>query len=372
MPGPYVSQREIARRAGVSVSAVSLALRNHPKVSAKKREEIQKIARDMGYRNDPVVVQLMEHLRKARPKRQTSTLAVLIPEIDERQLASSFINELIEGAGKLASEAGFGLDLFFLEQEGVTPKRLRSVLLARGIKGIMVAPFASGPGRIDFDFTGFCGATAGYSLIDPILHRSCPNYLQMLDEILEAVLARGYRRIGLALHYKEGGIGHKLFSSSYLFYQAHIPSDQRIPILPKGRINEEKLAAWFSAYKPEVIVGPGLLFSMLGKIGLKVPGDVGFVSLDIHDPPKAVAGADHRYRLVGSETIKLLLSQIHLNLTGLPDSPKVVLVDSHFRPGFSLAEDFRPADGRKCRCQPPKFREDVPLKAETGLFEEKS
>jgi LacI family transcriptional regulator len=366
MPESYVSQREIARKAGVSVSAVSLALRNHPKISAKQREEIQRIAREMGYRSDPMVVQLMEHLRKARPKRQTSTLAVLIPEIRKNQLSGLFINEVIEGAREQAKEAGFGLDLFFLEDQGVSPKRLRTILLTRGIKGLMIAPFASGPGALQFDFSGFSAATAGYSLVDPLLHRSCPNYLQMLDEILEAVLARGYRRIGLVLHYKEGGIGHKLFSSSYLFYQAHIPSDQRIPILPKGQISEEKLAAWVSAYRPEVIIGPGFIFSMLEKINLKVPEDLGFASLDICDPPKEVAGANHRYRLVGSETIKLLLSQIHLNLSGLPESPKVVLVDSHFRPGFSLPDNFRPADGSKRRSR-PHFRVDGPLKAETDL-----
>lgn len=370
MSESYVSQREIARKAGVSVSAVSLALRNHPKVSAAQREKIQRVAREMGYRSDPVVVQLMEHLRKARSKRQISTLAVLVPEIKSSQLPGTFINEVIEGARKQAKEAGFRLDLFFPEELEITPKRLRTILLSRGINGIMVAPFASGPGEMKFDFSGFSAATAGYSLVSPLLHRSCPNYLQMLDEILEAILTRGYRRIGLVLHYKEGGIGHKLFSSSYLFYQAHIPADQRIPILPKGQISEAKLAAWVSAYKPEVIVGPGFVFSMLKRINLKIPDDLGFASLDICDPPKEVAGANHRYRLVGSEAIKLLLSQIHLNLTGLPESPKVVLVDSHFRPGFSLADDFRPADGTKRRCQPPRFREDMPLKAETGLIEE--
>src|SRR5690606_26807155 len=139
-----------------------------------------------------------------------------------------------------------GIDQFFLEAPGVSPKRLRGILLARGIKGIIVAPFASGPGEVDFDFSGFCAATSGYSLIKPLLHRSCPNYLQMLDEILEAVLRRGYRRIGLVLHYKEGGIGHKLFSSALLFYQAHIPAVQHIPLLPKEQITKSALASWVS------------------------------------------------------------------------------------------------------------------------------
>ena len=45
---------------------------------------------------------------------------------------------------------------------------------------------------------------------------------------------------------------------------------------------------------------------------------------------------DHRYQLVGAEAVNLVLTQFTLNLTGLPTNPKVVLVDSHRRDGFSL------------------------------------
>ena len=48
MKAPFVSQREIAAAAGVSVSAVSLALRNHPKVSPQVRARIHAIAKRMG------------------------------------------------------------------------------------------------------------------------------------------------------------------------------------------------------------------------------------------------------------------------------------------------------------------------------------
>lgn len=368
MPHQYVSQREIARKAGVSVSAVSLALRNHPKISEEQRLRIQKIAREMGYHCDPVISQLMEHLRTARPQRHNSKLAVIIPEITAEELPACFVHQVVEGAEEQAAEAGFGLELFFLKTAGVSPSRLRRILLTRNIKGIIVAPFVSGPGELDFDFAGFSAATSGYSLIHPLLHRSCPNYLQMLDEILDAVLRSNYRRIGLVLHYKEGGIGHKLFSSSYLFYQAHIPSSQRIPILPKGQISKENLASWIHKHRPEIIVGPGYLFSMIQELKIQIPTDVGFASLDISNPPENIAGANHRYRSVGRETVKLVLSQLNLNVTGIPKDPKVVLVDSHFRPGFSLLEHYLPPKGHKRR-KMQILPDDIPLKAETDLID---
>jgi hypothetical protein len=45
---------------------------------------------------------------------------------------------------------------------------------------------------------------------------------------------------------------------------------------------------------------------------------------------------DHRYQLVGREAVKLVLTQFTLNLTGIPANPKIVLVDSHRRDGFTL------------------------------------
>jgi hypothetical protein len=71
-------------------------------------------------------------------------------------------------------------------------------------------------------------------------------------------------------------------------------------------------------------------------MGLAIPGDLHFANLDLSEPPRQAAGMDHRYQLVGSEAVKLVLTQFTLNLTGVPADPKVVLVDSHRRDGFTL------------------------------------
>ncbi len=337
MSRDFVSQREVAAAAGVSVSAVSLALRNHPKVSPKVRTRILKIARRMGYRTDPKIAQLMEHLRAARDKRAPAKLAVLIPELTSAQLKSYHpIMEMLAGAREQAGEAGFELEVFHLVDSGMTSQRLRTILRTRGIQGIFVAPFASGVGRVDFDFTGFAAATAGYSIIDPLLHRSCPDYLQMMDETLEWVTRQGLRRVGFVLTYRPGGVGHKLFSSSFLYYQHQIPEADRVPILPKAQISDQALLDWIAAHKPEAIISSGLIYDQLVRLRVPIPRKIKFSNIDLSEPPQNAAGVDHGYRLVGRETIKLIHSQLLLNLSGVPEHPKVVLVDSHWRPGFTM------------------------------------
>lgn len=329
--------REIARAAKVSISAVCLALQNSPKISATRKSQILTLAQRMGYRPDPRISELMSHLRTTRANRPSSQVALLIPELSREQLSHyPPIIGMVEGAKEVADSAGFKVEAIHLADRGMSPKRARSILVARGIKGVLVAPFASGVAKLDFNFDGFCAATAGYSIVEPRLHRACPNYLQMMEEMLATCVARGYERLGLAMTYNEGGIGHKLFSSAFLYYQSKIPRAQRIPVLPKPEINADNLRAWIDRYEPEVVIGAGPVFTLLQQIGLQVPRDLAFLSIDVSEPPDGVAGADHRYRLVGREAFQLVLSQMSLNLTNVPADPKVVLVDSHQRPGFSL------------------------------------
>src|SRR4051812_19855777 len=58
--------RKIAKAAGVSHTTVSLALRNHPRVSEQTKRRIQTLAKKMGYRPNALVAALMSHVRSNR------------------------------------------------------------------------------------------------------------------------------------------------------------------------------------------------------------------------------------------------------------------------------------------------------------------
>ncbi|MBI5768085.1 MAG: LacI family DNA-binding transcriptional regulator [Verrucomicrobia bacterium] len=349
--------RDIALKAGVSVSAVSLALRNQPRVSPAERLRIQTIAERLGYRRDPEIARLMEHLRTNRTRRPESRIAIIVPELDRPALASYFpITEMVKGIAAQADEAGFEPEMFFLTDQGMTPARLRGILVARGVKGIIVAPYASGVGTLDMDMTGFCGATCGYSIIRPGLHRACPNYLQMMDELIDHMQRLHLHRIGFVMTYHRGGIGHKLLTSSYLYYQSLLRARERIPILALENVNERDLAAWLHRYRPEAVISSGRVFNLLQGMGLAIPGDLYFANLDLSEPPRQAAGMDHRYQLVGREAVNLVLTQFTLNLTGVPATPKVVLVDSHRRDGFTLpTEPVRRADSPAVPARSKRF-----------------
>ena len=332
-----ISMRDLAREVGVSVSAISLALRNSPKISKEKRKEIHRVAAEIGYVKDGRVTELMEHLRTYRTHEQMSTIAVLILDIGKSEVESyPRIQSHMAGIEKEAKDNGYGVDFLFLIDMGVSPKRLRSILIARGIKGIVVMPFQTGVGKLDLDVSGFCVSTPGYSIIEPMLNRACPNYLQMMDELLEQICGLGYKRVGFIMTYVSGGVGHKLYSSSFLYYSTLIEESLRIPILRRRDIEEDALPKWMKKYKPDVVISSGKIYRALEGLGYRIPKDLGFASLEILEDHKNASGVDHRHELVAREVLKLSFSDINLNHSGIPENPKVVLVDSHFRAGNTL------------------------------------
>jgi LacI family transcriptional regulator len=329
--------RDIAAEANVSVSTVSLALKNSARISGETKDSVMRIAEKLEYRPDPRVTELMEHLRMERSKRQASRIAILIPELDADELKEYHpLHSNITGMHEQAGLAGFDLEVIYLKTLNTKLSRIRGILMARGIKGLVLAPFKSGVGHIDMNYDGFSVATAGYSITKPDFNRACPNYLQMMDELLEHMCSLGYRRIGFIMTYHKGGTGHKLFASSFLYYQSEIDEKDRIPILHRSEISDNGIRQWMEKFQPQVVISAGQIYHKIRKLGYRIPQVIGFASLDLSEPPYDAAGMHHRHRQVGRETIKLVLTSLNFNLTGVPEHPKIVLVDSHRKEGDSL------------------------------------
>jgi len=72
-----VTMRKVAQKAGVHVTTVSLALRNHPKLPLATRQRIRAVAERMGYRPDPALFSLAAYRTRIRPPKQRLTLAYL-------------------------------------------------------------------------------------------------------------------------------------------------------------------------------------------------------------------------------------------------------------------------------------------------------
>ena len=97
--------RHVARLAELSASAVSLALRDSPKISEATKKKVRLIAAKVGYRPDARVVEMMTHLRKPRAVRQEACFGVISFYEDRHPWETSrHLTRVYEGMKRRAGE----------------------------------------------------------------------------------------------------------------------------------------------------------------------------------------------------------------------------------------------------------------------------
>ena len=336
---PRVTLRDIARLAAVSVACVSLALRNSPRISREKRDRIDVICRQLGYVRDGRLGELMSHLRTLDRRPRGATLGVVIsgsepledephPEVPREQIIEALRSE--------ATAKGYGMDVFDLQREGLSARRLRQILLARGISGVVVLPADRHPELASFNHDGLCVVGLGYELDAPAPHRVCANYLKMADALMRAAIEAGHRHIGFIPEQSQALLRNRMMTSSIDYHISMTPGAARAPAFVGELESGAHLRTWLDAHRPDLILGSRRAYERLGELGYRMPGDFGFASWDVTGMPATVAGMEPRWDLVGREAVRRIVSCLNANELGLPEAPGIVVVDSGFRGGATL------------------------------------
>ena len=346
-----VTMAHVAKRAGVHVTTVSLALRNHPSLPEVTRERIRKLAAEMGYRPDPSLRALMAYRKRQRQSRTVETLAY-VTNWDSRWVWKEFLAhaQFFEGATQRAQELGYALEHFWLGEPQLTERRLGDIFYARGITGLVLASQRYDRDiRLDFDWARFTAVKIDYFPHEPQLHAVTNDQRSILRLATRKVLAAGYRRVGLVLH-ADWDLGSDFsMSTGFIEAQQGIPARQRIPIhyIEKtnpppgekwgGRAPCSALKAWLRKYRPEAVIGFGLaVLPQLRELGLSVPQDLAFADMFAVDSDGTVAGVRHNCRRVGELAIELLAGQLQSHQLGLPPVATATLVGGTWIDGATL------------------------------------
>jgi LacI family transcriptional regulator len=349
-----VTLSDIAARADVHVTTVSLALRNHPRLPAHTRERIQNLAKEMGYAPDPFLRALVAYRGKVMPRRNPPTLAYVTNWNTRWGWKKVTAHpDFYTGAENKARELGFSLDHFWMREPGLTHSRLNSILSARGINGIIIASHMREVDvALHFDWSRFSAVKIDYFPHQPELHNVTNNQCNIIRLAMQHVMHMGYRRIGFVMHRGWDHSVDHLWSAGYLCEQQNLAASDHIPVYlfpgaepVEAWINESKAEVvapkdtfdrWYKKYRPEVIISKAsFVMPRFEDLGLKVPKDVAFADVFLDKFDGTTAGVRQNHGTVGELAVEILAGQLQHNKYGIPEIPTTTFVEGTWFDGAS-------------------------------------
>ncbi len=317
---------DIARSLGVHRSTVSLALRNHPKISQATRQRVHDAVARLGYRPHPLVSALMSYRANHRKPTWRGTLGVITSAQSEERWKHPPAYQLMYGGAQLrARELGYDLQPFWACDPKLPIRRFNAMLRTRNVQGVIVAPLLSGTHLPEIDWSMFSAVAIGHTLQAPDLHRVTHDYFHSMATAIQGCLAQGKRRIGLALDVATDTRVDHLWSSAYFTRLRLHPEMEPIePLITQRTISPKALDVWLRKTRPEVVISlPN--HPVAGRLAQSAyRGKVAWVSLGCYERDGPDCGIFQNYEAIGAAAVDLLTALINRGERGIPKQSHVL------------------------------------------------
>lgn len=312
--------QQVADAVGLSRSAVSLALRNHPSIPPATRARVAEAATRLDYKPNPLVAALMSQHLRLRPRRRRPTLAYVTshPRTDPWRDYPAFV-QLYEGAVRSATELGYRVDEFSLADLQSNPERLVKILRARGINGLFIAPLPGSLRTLELDLTGFATVGLGMSVSAPAICRVTADIFQVGRLAAHRCADLGYRRIGFAASAEMSSrLDHRMFAGYRQgLWDRGLPETVPPLFTPQTDTFSSFLPSWCRSAKPEVVLFGTFDRSCLGA----VPLGIGCVDLNVEQLHSQTTGIYQNLPRIGAMAAVQLHMLLQQNVTGPLDTP---------------------------------------------------
>ena len=345
---PKVRLKDIAEKAGLSVAAVSMALKNHRSLPQVTIDRVKQLAEELHYVPDPALSALAAHRSRLRVSKDFSVIGIVSNWSSQdgwRHLKSA--KELIEGANARAIELGFTLQHFWAKSPKLSIQRFNQILNTRGIRGLILAPFERYEDRLDLDWDKFSVVTIEKPLHYSHFHHIVQNHYSDLTLCWNQLRSRGYRRIGLVVKDDlSERSGHQWESAHRLAQFSSITRQETIPTLQLKDMDRSKqidlVKAWLQLFKPDAVISRcGCFFDAAESLNIRVPEDLAYVSLNVSDDIEDASGIYQHRDVMGATAVDVLNSLLQRNFRGQMPVSVGTQVDGSWRAGKTVLNERR-------------------------------
>jgi LacI family transcriptional regulator len=123
----YITLRDIAEKAGVSINSVSRALKDREDIGADTKNTIKRIAQELGYIPHAAASNLRSGVSKS--------IGVIVTRID-----NPFFSRILQGVNDCVSERGYTVITISSNEDIVTERRAITLLTSYRTSGMLIVP----------------------------------------------------------------------------------------------------------------------------------------------------------------------------------------------------------------------------------------
>lgn len=184
MTNRRVTMQDVAEKASVSKTAVSLAFNNSNRLSEATVKKILEAATELGYSQDPAARMLRT--------RRTDSLGLLLPQQLDKVLENPYYTQFLQGIGQIFQREGFTL----LLAPPLRGSMLKTIPYA-AVDGFIVSGLEHDRGEVN----ALRQRGTPFVLVDSELHDDVPSVeiddSEGIEELLIHLLNLGHRRIAI-------------------------------------------------------------------------------------------------------------------------------------------------------------------------------
>lgn len=345
-----VSLRKLAAEVGLHSSTVSRALSGHPAISEATVRKVEAAAKKMGYMPNPDVRIAMSSIRRATENSLNGIFALLNFHPLEAPIQKELRQgRLYQGILRRAEALGWKADEIEMRAAGMTTKRLRSILEARNINGVILLPQALNEPvpKMDLGDLRVVATSATWNTVPWFekIPAVLPAHWRNAQVIFEHIKKQGYKRPLLVIH---DGIEDRHMhatEAAFLLSQQRGDWEANLPILYD--MNRKNIRALADKHQPDVIVGPDVFIkhSIENDLKLHCPKDCACLTYARVDP--SVTGFDQRWDLIGESAVDWLTGMLIQRASQNNDAQRVLLVQGKVREGPTLPRRKKKAGPKK-------------------------
>ena len=326
---------DVARAAGVHQTTVSLALRNSPKLPPETRKRIQAIARDLGYRADPLVSALMTQVHSGRRDEDSPVLVWLNPLAPGLFQREASFAEFVRGFSEKAEELGFRAEELRCGACEGGVKDLAGHLYRRGIRAAFL-PMTNVRKWIPEDASEIAFvALAGQTDARPI-DTVGPNHFQNARLAARELIAAGSSRLAVIVPetFQVSPVEEWLGGCTVEAVESGLAQPALVRVDPddhdalRGAIEDGAIDG--------VLAYPQSMRDTFARAGISPPGDMNYADPALVPGVADCAGIEPNRPAVGALAAESLVAQMHRGEFGSLEQPRAHLLTGRWVPGETV------------------------------------